>query len=116
MNEIQQNIAKLEESFAQEILKAKVRFVHACLKEILPPELYKLAAADNQIQRCEAWAKDKGYYWAESPGATKLMKGEFLIGLFQPSMTGEGENRHCVFLAHIFGRPINVAADNPLLN
>lgn len=115
MNPIQQNIAQLESAFAAEILKAKARFIHLCLRAILPPELYKLAAADNQLPRCEAWAKSQGYQWAESPGATALMKGPLVVALFQPSLTGEGREKRCVFLAHIFGKPVSVAVDNPLI-
>lgn len=115
MNEIQQNIARLEEAFTVEILKAKTRFIHLCLRAILPPELYALAAKDNQLPRCEAWAREQGYQWQESPGATALMKGPLVVALFQPQLAGEGPERHCVFLAHIFGKPVSVAADNPLI-
>lgn len=115
MNEIQENIARLEEAFAVEILKAKTRFIHLCLQAILPDELYKLAAADNQIPRCEAWAKEHGYYWQESPGATALMKGSLVVGLFQPQLVGDGHEKRCIFLAHIWGKPVSVAMDNPLI-
>lgn len=115
MNEIQQNVKRLDEAFAVEILKAKTRFIHLCLRAILPPELYALAAADNQLPRCEVWARAHGYYWQESPGATALMKGPLVVALFQPALAGEGRAKHCVFLAHIFGKPVSVAVDNPLI-
>lgn len=116
MNEIQQNIASMEAAFAQEILKAKAHFVHVCLAAILPKELYELAAADNQIPRCEAWAKQQGYYWEEKQGVTYLMKGDLIVGEFRPTIEGPIENRHCVFLAIVMGKPVNVAGQNPLLN
>lgn len=116
MNEIQQNIANLEAAFAQEILKAKVRFVHIALAAIMPKELYDLAAQDNQMQRCEAWAKAEGYYWEEGPGETRLKKGDLVVGRFRPVVTGPTDKRRCVFFANVLGKKVNVAAENPLLN
>lgn len=116
MNEIRQNIANLEAAFTQEIIKAKIRFVHIALAAIMPKELYDLAAADNQMKRCEDWAKAQGYYWEEGPGETRLKKGELIVGRFRPVMEGPQENRHCVFYANVLGKSVNVAVENPLLN
>lgn len=115
MNEIEQNMERLRDAFTAEILKAKARWVHLCFQAIMPPEIYKLASADNQLQRCESWAKEQGYYWQESPGASALMKGPLVVGLFQPQLVGEGHAKRCVFLAHVYGKPLSVAVDNPLI-
>lgn len=116
MNEIQQNMEQLRDAFAGEILKAKVRFVHIALAAIMPKELYDLAAADNQIQRCDEWAKRQGYYWEEGPGETRLKKGTLVIGRFRPVIQGENGQRKCVFYANVLGKAVNVALENPLLN
>lgn len=116
MNEIQQNLEKIKDGFAAEILKAKVRFIHICLAAIMPKELYDLASQDNQLHRCEGWAKAQGYWWHEVIGETRLMKGDLIVARFQPVLDGPIENRKCVFFANVLGKPVNVAAENPLLN
>lgn len=116
MNEIQRNQEQLKECFATEILKAKVRFVHICLAAIMPKELYDLASQENQLHRCEAWAKEQGYRWEEMIGETRLMKGNMIVARFQPFLDGPVENRKCVFYANVLGKKVNVAEGNPLMN
>lgn len=116
MNEIQQNLEMIKEGFAAEILKAKARFIHICLAAIMPKDLYDLAAADNQIAKCEAWAKREGYQWEEGPGETRLRKGELIVARFRPILKGSEESCRCVFYANVLGKTVNVAFDNPLLN
>lgn len=116
MNEVQRNLEQLKEAFAAEIVKAKTRFVHICLAAIMPKELYDLAAQDNQMQRCEAWAKAEGYTWHEVIGETRLLKNGLIVARFQPVIEGPVENRKCVFFANVLGKAVNVATQNPLLN
>jgi hypothetical protein len=116
MNEVQLSHEELKEQFAAKIIQAKARFIHIALAAIMPKELYELAAADNQIQRCSDWAKAQGYEWEEGPGETRLKKGPIVVGRFRPVMQGTGEKRHCVFYANIMGQPVNVVVDNPLIN
>ncbi len=116
MNEVQENLEKIKDGFTQEILKAKAHFVHIALAAIMPKELYELAAADNQIARCAAWAKAQGYYWEEGPGETRLKKGDLIVGRFRPVIQGDVEHRRCVFYANVLGKSVNVAGQNPLLN
>lgn len=119
-NEIQRNYEQIGEAFAVEILKAQTRFIHICLAAILPKELYDLAAADNQIQRCEKWAKEQGYYWegkiGEHGGELLLKKGPIVVARFQPVLQGEKDKCRCVFYANVLGKHVNVADGNPLLN
>jgi hypothetical protein len=115
-NEIQDNIEKIEEQFAAKILQAKAHFIHICLGAILPKELYDLAAADNQIQRCADWAKKQGYEWVEGPGETQLRKGPLIVARFRPMLQGEGENTKCVFYANVMGKAVSVTDMNPLMN
>lgn len=116
LREYRQNLESIRDAFATQIVKAKVRFVHICLAAIMPKELYDLACQDNQLQRCEAWAKEQGYRWEEMIGETRLMKGQLVIARFQPVLEGEGEQRKCIFYANVLGKLVNVAEGNPLLN
>ena len=87
MNEVQRNLEELKEAFASEIVKAQTRFVHICLAAIMPKELYDLAAADNQMQRCEAWAKAEGYSWHAVVGELRLIKNGLICARFQPTLS-----------------------------
>lgn len=115
-NEIQRNLEQLKEAFAMEILKAKVRFVHICLAAVMPKELYDLASQENQLHRCEKWAKESGYRWEEMIGETRLLKGDLIVARFQPVISGPVEERKCIFYANVLGKSVNVAVENPLLN
>ena len=106
--------------FAAQILQAKTHFIHACLAVILPREIYEKSAADNDLKTCEAWAKAQGYYWSEGPGETRLFKGPILVAMFKPVIRDAKNvdgtpNRHCVFVANILGKAVNLATHNPLL-
>lgn len=112
---------QLGEMFAAQIIQAKTHFIHACLAAILPPELYKKAAGDNDMRLCDEWAKNQGYAWSEGPGETRLMKGPLVIAIFKPVLQdGKDANgnrtRHCVFVADVMGKAVNLAINNPLLN
>lgn len=120
MNDHQQNIIGLNEAFIAQILKAKARFIHICFAAIMPKEIYDLASQDNQLKRCEAWAKEQGYQWEEKIGGGTsellLKKGPVICAQFRPVLEGERENRRCVFYAKVWGKPVNVTVDDRLFS
>lgn len=115
-NEIEQNWKKWEESLVGTLLQAKAKWVHACLAAILPPELYALAAGDNQLERCQKWAKEQGYRWLSGPGIDRLMRGPACIAEFRPKLVGEGQDRHCEIYARVGPNIIQVVDEELLKN
>lgn len=109
MTETQATKAAWDNAIVTEILKAKTRWIHTCLKSILPDELYKLAAADNELDRVRDWCKAQGYSWREFRGESQLWKDRMVIAIFRPELVDNPEGgKQVAFHASVYGQPVAV--------
>ena len=107
-------------SIIQEILRRKAVWIHGCYKAILPPELYDLAKADNQLPRVTEWARNAGYSWHEmrgtAGGETQLRRAGLVVAYFRPILVGSGATAQMDFKAEILGKAIGFKEDDVLIH
>lgn len=93
-----------------EILRRKASWLHAVYRHILPPELYDLAKADNELDRVQAWVKQQGYGIRELTGngygESRLEKAGLVVAFFRPKLVKEGTETKLAFDAMVGGRSI----------
>lgn len=93
-------------------MKYRARFIHACYKAILPPEVYALAKDGNDMSRCETWARDNGWKFLQKGESLLLLKDGNVLGEFRPILEGGKIDPHLEFYAQIAGVKMEVVRED----
>lgn len=96
----------------EDIMKFRARFIHACYKAILPPEVYALAKDSKEMGRCQQWAKDNGWQFMAKGQSLLLLKDGNVLGEFRPELKGGREDPHLEFYAQIAGVRMEVVRED----